>query len=100
MNASEMLEFHVRKDIVYLYKRMLAIAEDIRIEREDFTTKLESMLPSEYHNALKACNGFDKRQYAIVRKKILDDGNESIRHLQEQLNHFNVEFKQKVYGKN
>lgn len=94
MNAAEMLEFQVRKDIVYLYKRMLAIAEDVRREREDFTTKLESLLPPEYHKALHACNGFDQKQYGIARKKILDDGNETVRHLQEQLTHFNVEFKE------
>jgi len=66
-NASlmELLKFQFRRSITNLYKNFLSSAEDLKIKGQ--------------------INDLD---YQIIRKRILDNGNDSIRELEETLDNF------------
>lgn len=92
--AQDLLEFQVKKDVSYLYKRFLNVIEDIRDEHMFMIEKLEKALPEEHHKLLAASNHFDENRFGYFRKKVLDAGNGSIRNLQEQISKFDVDFQQ------
>lgn len=90
-DAQKFLEFHVRKDIAYLYKRFLTELEDLKNQHAFMLTKLIQELPPEYHPLLRASNFFDDNEFAFRRKKVLDAGNDAQRAILEQINKFSVE---------
>ena len=67
----DFLKFQIRRKITNLYKRFLIILED--------------MCEDQYNDHEEA--------YQKARKKILDEGNDSIRELEENLDKFDVRLK-------
>ena len=70
-NSSNFLKFQLRRKVTNLYKRFLIILEDMN---ED-----------QYNTAEEA--------YQKARKKILDEGNDTIRELEENIDQFDIRLK-------
>jgi len=67
----DFLKFQLRRKVTNLYKRFLIILEDMN---ED-----------QYNNSEEA--------YQKARKKILDEGNDTIRELEENMDQFDIRLK-------
>ena len=91
LDPKDVLVFQVKRDFVNLYKSFLVILEDLEKENEISFNKLKRQFP-EAANALECANFFDEAKMEYLRKKILDLGNGSIRHVTTELEKYNVDF--------
>lgn len=92
-DAKEHLLFQVRKDITYLYKRLLTEMEDFKNRHWHMIGKLRDALPIDQQKLVDAANFLDNTEYAYVRKKILDAGNDAIRGIMQEIEQFNINTK-------
>jgi hypothetical protein len=91
MNPKEHLDFHVQKDVIYLYKNFLSLIQDIKEDHGLMLKKLKDALPDKT-KLIDTVDYMDANRQAYYRKKILDWGNGSIRALQKQLELFDIDF--------
>lgn len=91
--AKDLLRFQINRNIVVLYKRFLNTLEDVRNDHNIMLNKLDIALPREYNNTLNNVDYFSDDKYDYWRKRILDQGNESIRELERLIEQFNVDLK-------
>ena len=67
----EFLPFHVPRNVVSLYKSFLFILEDLKAQGYDI----------------------DEDMYQRCRKRVLDQGNDTIREIEDYLNNFDIRLK-------
>jgi|TARA_R100000995_G_scaffold79582_1_gene50724 predicted esterase YcpF (UPF0227 family) len=67
----EFLQFQVQRKVVSLYKSFLFILEDLKAQGYDI----------------------DEDMYQRCRKRVLDQGNDTIREIEDYLNNFDVRLK-------
>ena len=91
-SAKELLRFQTYKEITYLYKRYLTIVEDLREEYKGMIQKLEENVSEENQALIRVANFLDENRFALIRKRVLDSGNEAIRAMEQQIEKFKVEF--------
>lgn len=75
------IEFCVQKHVVYLFKEFLKISEEISNDAEIERNKLIDNLPKEYEAYVLLANSLPPEKQNLIRKKILDLGNETKRNL-------------------
>ncbi len=91
-SAKELLRFQTFKEITYLYKRYLMVVEDLREEYKGMIQKLEENVSEEDQALVRVANFLDENRFALIRKRILDSGNEAIRSMEQHIEKFKVEF--------
>lgn len=91
-SAQEMLRFQAKRDIINLSKSQLITLEDIRDQYFFSIDKLKKAIPEEYHSVLQVSIFMDDNTFALWRKRTLDASNDSVRHLDEQIQKFNISF--------
>ena len=67
----EFLQFQVQRKVVSLYKSFLFILEDLKAQGYDI----------------------DEDMYQRYRKRVLDQGNDTIREIEDYLNNFDIRLK-------
>jgi predicted esterase YcpF (UPF0227 family) len=67
----EFLQFQVQRKVVSLYKSFLFILEDLKAQGYDI----------------------DEEMYQRCRKRVLDQGNDAIREIEDYLNNFDIRLK-------
>ena len=67
----EFLQFQVQRKVVSLYKSFLFILEDLKAQGYDI----------------------DEDMYQTCRKRVLDQGNDTIREIEDYLNNFDIRLK-------
>ena len=67
----EFLQFQVQRKVVSLYKSFLFILEDLKAQGYDI----------------------DEDMYQRCRKRVLDQGNDTIREIEDYLNNFDIRLK-------
>jgi hypothetical protein len=79
-----------------IFKHSLMILEDLRFQH---SKALEDLVLSEKEKG--SLNYLDFTRYSLLRKRILDNGNESVRDLENFLDNFEFKLKNKTitYGK-
>ena len=92
MNAKKNLSFHSAKEISGLFKRMLNMLEDMKEDHDFHYQKLYDNIPEEYHPIIKTADHFTDEKVNWIRKRILDQGNESIRNFYSELDNYTVSF--------
>ena len=86
---NELLEFQVNRNIINLYKTFLIMVEDLEEEHKRSFRKLKGALP-ESSDLIDQANYLDEDKMEYIRKKILDQGNHSLREIIGQLEKFNL----------
>lgn len=86
----EMLETQLRREIKALYKNFLCIAEDIQQKHLEVLSEMNGF-PQEVKNKW---NYLDLPAYAMLRKRILDAGNDTTRNIDAILKDFDIEIKE------
>ena len=92
MQASQLLEDVCSKNTTTLFKGFLHLVEDLKNEHDSHYGKLMSSVPEEYHDLLTQANYFDDDKMQHLRKRILDIGNESLRNILYEVQHFTITF--------
>lgn len=89
-----LLRFQNRRLVTALFTRMLALIENLEREHEDALEKLHRALPEEYKAYVNLANYWTDTRADLFRKMILDDGNNTIRALDEMLANYDITLKQ------
>ena len=92
MDAKKFLYNRSEKEVSRLFKSMLKMLEDMKMDHDFHYEKLYNEIPSEYHSVLRAADHFTDDKVSWIRKRILDFGNESIRNLDSKLDNYTVTF--------
>lgn len=82
--------FQIQRNIVLLYKRYINLLEDMQEDHINMLNKLNSKIDLQ---TLKNIDYFDENKYNYIRKKILDNGNETIREIEKSLGKLNFKLK-------
>lgn len=82
--------FQIQRNIVLLYKRYINLLEDMQEDHINMLNKLNSKIDLQ---TLKNIDYFDENKYNYIRKKILDNGNETIREIEKSLEKLNFKLK-------
>jgi hypothetical protein len=77
--------------VTKIFKYSLTILEDLRYHHAAATEKLEGLKPEE----IESLNYLNFSKYSLLRKRILDNGNEGIRDLENFLDNFDFNLKNK-----
>jgi len=93
-NEKEILEFQVYRSVTNLYKLFLEMIEALKHDHDDQFNKLIKALP-DHKDLLNQAKYLDEGQLNFIRKKILDNGNDTRRDLLLCLDNFDIKFKKK-----
>ena len=85
-----LLNSEIRKSITRLFKQYLNSLEDIQYAHGIAVEKLRNHVSPEN---LEMLSYLDNDHYSLVRKRILDNGNEAMRDLENLLDNFDVSLK-------
>ena len=77
--------------VTKIFKHSLMVLEDLRYQHLTSIKELKNLNPQE----LESLNYLDFTRYSLLRKRILDNGNESIRDLENFLENFEFKLKNK-----
>ena len=88
-----MVNAESKRLVTKIFKYSLMMLEDIRQEHLHALNKLKNDDLSE--KQLEILNYLDYQKYNLLRKRILDNGNESVRDLQNLLDYFEFDLKDK-----
>ena len=92
MDAKKSLNKRAEWEISRLFKEMLSLLEDMKADHDFHYEKLYENIPKEYHDVINTANHFTSKKVNWIRKRILDQGNESIRNLYSELDNYTVSF--------
>jgi hypothetical protein len=92
MDAKKNLHKQSDECISRLFKLMLIMLEDMKMDHDFHYEKLYENIPSEYHAVINTANHFTPEKVNWIRKRILDVGNESIRNLGCEIDNYTVSF--------
>lgn len=90
---ADVLRFQSRRNITLLFKRYLDILQDVVIEHDEAMAKLNENLPSEYVKYVTLADHLTDTKVDLLRKHILDAGNETIRNMEDCIKGFDVRLK-------
>lgn len=88
----ELLEFQISRNITNLYKSFLIMVEDLHQQHHSNYKKLKQSLP-EKNELINQADYWDEERMDFVRKKILDNGNGTLREIMSQLEQFDITIK-------
>tara|TARA_R100000008_G_C3488307_1_gene117393 strand:+ start:19 stop:306 length:288 start_codon:yes stop_codon:yes gene_type:complete len=92
MDAKKNLSKSSNSEISRLFKTMLVMVEDMKMDHDFHYEKLYQNIPEKYHAIINTANHFTPEKVNWIRKRILDIGNESIRNFDSNLNNYSVSF--------
>lgn len=92
MDAKKNLNRRSEYEISNLFKAMLSILEDMKMDHDFHYKKLYENIPQEHHKIIDTANHFTPEKVGWIRKRILDVGNESIRNLYSEIDNYTVTF--------
>jgi hypothetical protein len=93
-NPEGILAFSARRNITTLFKEFLDILEDLSDDHNEALNKLVKTLPPDSQKQLYLADHFTNEKMEQLRKRILSKGNDAIRTIENEINKFDVKFKQ------
>ena len=92
MNAKKNLSLQSSREVSSLFKMMLIMLEDMKKDHDFHYQKLYENIPEEYHSIINTADHFTVEKVNWIIKRILDQGNESIRNLYSEIDNYTVHF--------
>ena len=96
LDVREYVLFHLQRNTTNLFKRYLAITEDLLKEHSIMLKKVENKTSKDFS---KNIDYFTEDKYNYIRKKILDIGNESLRDIERHMEMLELELNKEVMEK-
>jgi len=85
----ELLEFQINRNVVNLYKSFLIMMEDVHDQHSANFHKLKLALPDDV-DLINQADYWDESRMDLLRKRILDKGNDALREIVGQLEQFEL----------
>ena len=92
MTGKDYINDRVKINTSDLFKKMLLILEDIKYEHDRHFALLYQAASEQFKPVVKQAHYLDENKMALLRKRILDMGNESIRKTSSELDIVQIEF--------
>jgi hypothetical protein len=93
VDPNEVLRFQVHRVVTALFKSYLVLTEELGDQHDEALAKLKTALPEQYRGYVDLADYLTPERGALLRKKILDSGNDSLRSIDDLINQFNIELK-------
>ncbi len=87
------LKTEAKRIITRLFKHSLSALEDVRFQHQAALGRLKDQLSPEQ---IEILNYLDFHRYSMLRKRALDNGNETIRDFDNFLENFDIELKNNI----
>lgn len=94
---SRFLKAESKRIITKLFKCYLSSLEDLRYQHQVSIERLKDDLTSEQ---IEILNYLDFYRYSLIRKRVLDNGNETIRDVHNFLDNFDIKLKDNILSNN
>ena len=91
------LEAESKRIITKLFKCYLSSLEDLRYQHQISIDRLKEDLTPEQ---LEMLNYLDFYRYSLIRKRVLDNGNETIRDMHNILDNFDIRLNDNILNNN
>jgi hypothetical protein len=91
--AEQLLLFSTKRHVTMLFKDFLVILQDIRSRHADSMGKLIDSLPESEKAKVVLADHFSSEEVERLRKRILTNGNDCYRAIEDQIKNLKVEFK-------
>tara|TARA_R100000808_G_C2149463_1_gene157861 strand:+ start:353 stop:673 length:321 start_codon:yes stop_codon:yes gene_type:complete len=92
-SSNRFLEAESKRIITKLFKNYLSSLEDLRYQHQLSIDRLKDDLSPEQ---IEILNYLDFHRYSLIRKRVLDNGNETIRDMHNFLENFNIELNDNI----
>lgn len=93
VEPTDILLFHIKRNITNLFKNFLVILEENTSDHDEAISKLYEALPDEYKKYVELADYLSDDKCERVRKKVLSQGNDAYRALEDQIKHFDIKLK-------
>lgn len=93
IDAEKALRFGQERAVKALFKQFLVTLEDLEQEHNTSLQKLYDSLPEQYKPFVILADCLDEGKATLLRKKVLDAGNDCLRSVSDLVNQFNVTVK-------
>lgn len=93
IDGEKALRFQHERITKNLFKKFLIILEDLEREHNAALGKLYDSLPEQYRAFVVLADYLDEEKAIVLRKKVLDFGNDSMREFVDTLNQFDITVK-------
>lgn len=94
VNPEELLRFQLKRINTVEFKAFLIMLDELAKDHDIAMQKLHDKLPSEFKDYVDLADYFTESKYDVLRKKVLDTGNDTYRNIEELLKQFEVKFKE------
>lgn len=92
---SDILRFQLHRHITLLFKEFLMILEEIDNDHSAAMQRVYENLPNEYKKYLNLADFLTEEKFSSLRSKVLKEGNDTIRALEDHLNNYDITIKRK-----
>ena len=92
-SSKRFLEAESKRIITKLFKNYLSSLEDLRYQHQLSIDRLKDDLSPEQ---IEILNYLDFHRYSLIRKRVLDNGNETIRDMHNFLENFDIELNDNI----
>lgn len=90
LDADKALRFQQERITKKLFKHFLIILEDLEREHNTALQRLYDNLPEQYRPFVILADCLDEAKANLLRKRVLDAGNDGLRDFEEVMKQFNV----------
>lgn len=93
LEESDIIKFQANRIVTNFMKSMLVMIEDLAEDHDIALCKLQENLPNEYKKYVNLADYFTEDKFRNLRGKILTNGNNAIREIEENLKNFDIKIK-------
>lgn len=93
VDSNEVLRYQLHRTITNLFKGYLILLEDLGDSHDEALAKLKAALPEQYRPFVDLADDLTPERGALLRKKVLDAGNDTLREVTKLLEQFEVNIK-------
>ncbi len=94
IDLREHLKYIARRQVINLYKEMLLMFEQLAEEHDEAMGKLYDLLPTEYQPYVDLADHFTEEKGDRIRRAVLQRGNDCKRTIEEEINKYEINFRQ------
>lgn len=87
---SALIKIKVKHSINRLLKNYLTLLEELADEHDESMGKVHDALPPQYRPLIVVADHFGDARFNVIRKRVLDLGNDSIRELEDAINNLRI----------
>ena len=93
MDVQEILKGSCHRHVVFLFKEVLTLLEQLAEEHDESLAKLATNLPEEYRKYIPLADYFTEDKADRLRRSVLQRGNDCARAIRDEIDKYKVDLK-------